>query len=43
MLVRPAGQLWYVTLLFDEHHDLIICGIDYHWYSCMPKYDRLFE
>jgi len=31
------------SLLFDVHRDLIICGVDNHWYSCMPKYNRLFE
>ena len=25
-------------------HDLnVFLTIDYHWYSCMPKYDRLYE
>ena len=23
--------------------DVFFCGIDYHWYSCLPKYDMLFE
>lgn len=37
---RPQHYLVYPTTSLNFKFFL---KIDYHWYSCMPKYDRLFE